>query len=299
MDVLTNHLYKVLGYAKNRIADHINTAGKCCKLKECKFSAAEMPDYNDRDIQYLYMIRYYVAYLCEYRYIYREILNFLMGSEASVLSLGAGCLLDLDGLHYAMFDTRTPKGVVDYTGIDIAEWEFKVKVQGIRNMAFNINVSELESSHLNKNVLMFSKSVIDIDERDFNILVKRMNQHNYRHRNLVLASVLSPRENEYYMDACKSRFRRVAEVFRSKGYTSDDTVDINSPFYGEQVYWAHIFEGARNPQFIVEYSKELSSLCPINQKNGHTCKTDCVSKLNRFPVMKADNFRYQILRMKR
>lgn len=299
MSILASHLYKVLKYAKHRIEDYINAAGKCCKLKECMFSAAEMPDYNDIDIQYLYIIRYYMAYLCEYRYIYGKILSSLKESEISVLSIGAGCLLDLDGLNYAMYDTGTPKGNVDYSGVDVADWKYKVIVQSIQNEAFKMNVSELEPFHLNKNVLMFSKSIIDINERDFDIFLKRMEQHNYRYKNMVLASVLSPRENEYCIDVCKLRFRRVAEVFRSKGYASNDTMGINAPFDGGNVYWAYIFDGARIPQFVVEYTKELSSLCPVNRRNGHTCKTDCTDKLNRFPVMKADNFRYQILRMKR
>ena len=76
-------------------ASDINEQTKLCQLKGLNFAAGCLPDYNNLQIQRLYLLRYSFAYGFEYSGIYSEVLARLHNPQkVCVVSIGCGNFLD-------------------------------------------------------------------------------------------------------------------------------------------------------------------------------------------------------------
>lgn len=125
-------------------------------------------NYNDVSHQDAYVLRYAYAYTFEYYNMYRYILKFLgKKNRIKVLSFGAGSLVDACGLDMAARDLRVSG--VEYTGVEIANWERRVKTfanikvnniqERFRDFVNNREISEFD-------VIVFPKSLRDIVHSD-------------------------------------------------------------------------------------------------------------------------------------
>lgn len=66
-----------------------------CKFKELNFEAGALPDYEDINIQQLYLLRYAFAYAFEYSRMYLDVLSQMDGVNGiSVTSVGCGSMID-------------------------------------------------------------------------------------------------------------------------------------------------------------------------------------------------------------
>ena len=62
-----------------------------CKFKELNFEAGALPDYEDINIQQLYLLRYAFAYAFEYSRMYLDVLSQMDDvNNISVTSVGCG-----------------------------------------------------------------------------------------------------------------------------------------------------------------------------------------------------------------
>ena len=68
-------------------ASDINEQTKLCQLKGLNFAAGCLPDYNNLQIQRLYLLRYSFAYGFEYSGIYSEVLSRLFHNLSVYLSV--------------------------------------------------------------------------------------------------------------------------------------------------------------------------------------------------------------------
>ena len=60
-----------------------------CKFKELKFEAGELPDYEDINIQQLYLLRYAFAYAFEYSRMYSDVLSQMNDANSiTITSVG-------------------------------------------------------------------------------------------------------------------------------------------------------------------------------------------------------------------
>ncbi len=50
--------------------EYVKSQGKLCDLLDAHFDAGNIPDYSDKHIQQLYLLRYAYAYAFEYKHIY-------------------------------------------------------------------------------------------------------------------------------------------------------------------------------------------------------------------------------------
>ena len=53
-------------------------------------------------ITQLYILRYYPAYLCEYKYLYKKIISTKLLAKYNILSIGCGCCVDYHGAYLAL-----------------------------------------------------------------------------------------------------------------------------------------------------------------------------------------------------
>ncbi len=74
-----------------------------CKFKELNFEAGALPDYEDINIQQLYLLRYAFAYAFEYSRMYLDVLSQMDDvNNISVTSVGCGSMIDYWSLVHAL-----------------------------------------------------------------------------------------------------------------------------------------------------------------------------------------------------
>lgn len=106
-------------------ASDINEQTKLCQLKGLNFAAGCLPDYNNLQIQRLYLLRYSFAYGFEYSGIYSEVLARLHNPQkVCVVSIGCGNFLDYWSLVQSI-EKKNLECEVRYVGIDEIDWNYK------------------------------------------------------------------------------------------------------------------------------------------------------------------------------
>lgn len=89
-----------------------------CKFKELNFEAGALPDYEDINIQQLYLLRYAFAYAFEYSRMYLDVLSQMDGVNGiSVTSVGCGSMIDYWSLVHALEMKRKIDCSIRYVGM--------------------------------------------------------------------------------------------------------------------------------------------------------------------------------------
>ena len=98
-----------------------------CKFKELNFEAGALPDYEDINIQQLYLLRYAFAYAFEYSRMYLDVLSQMDGVNGiSVTSVGCGSMIDYWALVHALEMKNKLDCGIRYVGIDKIDWNYKI-----------------------------------------------------------------------------------------------------------------------------------------------------------------------------
>ena len=99
-----------------------------CKFKKLNFEAGSLPDYEDINIQQLYLLRYAFAYAFEYSRMYRDVLDKMDDvNNISVTSVGCGSMIDYWSLVHALEMKRKIDCSIRYVGIDKIDWNYKIR----------------------------------------------------------------------------------------------------------------------------------------------------------------------------
>lgn len=97
-----------------------------CKFKELNFEAGAFPDYEDINIQQLYLLRYAFAYAFEYSRMYLDVLSQMDDvNNISVTSVGCGSMIDYWSLVHALEMKSKMDCSIRYVGIDIIDWNYQ------------------------------------------------------------------------------------------------------------------------------------------------------------------------------
>lgn len=88
-------------------------------------------DYDTEDSQAYYLLRFLYGYAYEYKCMYRDLLAAWRpgGPVLSAVSIGCGNLVDYWGLRAALNQEGLRELPVDYTGIDLADWSERLRIQ--------------------------------------------------------------------------------------------------------------------------------------------------------------------------
>lgn len=98
-----------------------------CKFKELNFEAGALPDYEDINIQQLYLLRYAFAYAFEYSRMYLDVLSQMDDvNSISVTSVGCGSMIDYWSLVHALEIKHKLDCSIRYVGIDKIDWNYKI-----------------------------------------------------------------------------------------------------------------------------------------------------------------------------
>lgn len=267
------------------LANNIN--GKClCDLKTIRFDNANSPDYTKEEIQQLYLLRYYPAYLCEYYYLYKQVVATRKLNKLSILSIGCGCCVDYHGAYLAK--ERDFKDI-SYCGVDIIDWDYK---ESLGNPNFKIiitSIRDFEIPEVNDyNIIIFPKSISEFDNESFDSFLDIMSKSEFAQNDIFIIS--SSMNIGFQHD--ESRYKRVLEVLIAKGFeneTYNPTKEIKN-----KGWLGFLVSGFNYPDEIKSFIESLASKCQKFIANNKNCEPNCQEQLNKSPILNARNISFQI-----
>lgn len=145
-----------------------------CKFKELNFEAGALPDYEDINIQQLYLLRYAFAYAFEYSRMYLDVLSQMDGVNGiSVTSVGCGSMIDYWSLVHALEMKRKIDCSIRYVGIDKIDWSYKIPKRQNDEVHYLIgNAADVfaHNSQFISNVYFFPKSISEFSDGELNAI---------------------------------------------------------------------------------------------------------------------------------
>ena len=197
-----------------------------CTLKRFSFQGS-FPIYGDPLHRNFYFLKYAVAYIIEYREMYRRILasgRLRKTPSPVVLSIGCGAMLDLVGLTYEL---REREGFADpvYCGVDLVDWQCRDTKLVPDQSLMNIDIGRFSAlkGHLPPiDILFFPKSISEIPEKALDAFVDGLDSSDLAERAVVAVSKRGRASED--RDAARHFCRRLCEKLGYVAVCTDDTV---------------------------------------------------------------------------
>lgn len=145
-----------------------------CKFKELNFEAGALPDYEDINIQQLYLLRYAFAYAFEYSRMYLDVLSQMDGVNGiSVTSVGCGSMIDYWALVHALEMKNKLDCGIRYVGIDKIDWNYKIPERQSDEVYYLIgNAADFftGNSQFISDVYFFPKSISEFSDSELDAM---------------------------------------------------------------------------------------------------------------------------------
>ena len=271
-----------------------------CDLKALTFEATCLPDYNNIQIQRLYLLRYAFAYGFEYSHIYSEALARLHNpNQVAVASIGCGNFIDYWSLIKTIEEKKKIDCTVRYVGIDEIDWNYKVEKRLQDNVTFKrgnaVQFFEKCTSFIS-DIYFFPKSISEFSSDEITIIANNLKSKPIEKDKIIFC--FSIRTNEYSRTRDMDKTRRIKAALESNGYRQTNTEDVSWSFKENKgiISYAHDF---LYPQDAYDYVVSLNEKCNRYIEMGSNCEDECKNYLNRKPTTKTGNITYQIMDFER
>lgn len=287
---------RYLTFVYNRLKDYIEKGGDIRKLKGVSFQGVDHIDYDDKQVQELYILRYVYSYAFEYKMMFSEILSRFEGAEKlSILSLGCGPLPDYWGLGaaYAEDYNGIDRDNIQYTGVDLIDWNYKdfssIKIaRSFVQMDFIEFVKNNDISDVN--VVFFPKSICEIPMEKMDQLCSALSSGLKKNKIALGVSL----RNIYDVD----RIQMIADAMAKKGYISSEIIDNKDYSITDEEGNITDYQPIQRldndfnyPPFILNYLKTLSDKVTDSTDE----EAEELKGLNRNPITKTKYIQYKIV----
>lgn len=288
---MNNYLHNIYKILKDEFCD-----GKhdICLLKDLNFIDDNLPNYDNEYLQALYLLRYANAYTFEYASMF-EALDW-NENTLSILSIGCGEKLDyLAACHWV--DASNHSNIkINYTGVDLVEWSdrFSVPIREADTVIFkNQDIIDYLNSQksIDADLVIFPKSISEFNKDQFNMLCDTLCKKNSskKHFNIFASLRFAPSDG-YEHDLDKVLLLKQALEYNSFKCIDDGVLYYNNEKMAKKNYFE--FDNYFSyPSEIIEFIINLESCCFKKEK---TCKEDCKSVLNRYPLLSCTDMRNYI-----
>lgn len=257
-----------------------------CTLKTIRYNQGYSPDYTKKEIQNLYLLRYYPAYLCEYKFLYKDILRTKKVDKLSILAVGCGCCVDY---HGAFLAKGRDFSEISYSGIDLIEWDC---LDSFGNPNFNIIINDIKNVEFpkknNYNVIMFPKSISEFDDESFESFLNALMKSKFTQDIVFLVS--SVMNKGFIFDS--KRYEKVVEFLKGIGYVCKNynpTQEIKTKGGLNQLDSQFDY-----PNDIKDYIISLSNCCKKFKTSKTNCYFDCKTQLNKWSILRTEYISFQI-----
>lgn len=271
-----------------------------CQLKSLTFAGGYLPNYNNIQIQRLYLLRYAFAYGFEYSEIYLQALTMLNNpSRVSVVSIGCGTFIDYWSLVQTIEKTKKINCKIEYVGIDEIDWNYKFDKRNIDEVYFEeCNAIDFFNgiSQLSFDIYFFPKSISEFTYDELNIMARNLEEKPILKDKIILC--FSLRADDGSRERDMGRTQKIIDALRKNGF------ERIRPDYGYTYFTENKGIITYNtdyiyPQQVYDYVTSLNNKCRRYIQNGTNCEQDCISYLNRRPTMKTGNIYFQIIELER
>ena len=246
------------------------------KLCELNYTDGNIPEYKDIGIQMLYLFRYMYAYSFEYREMYETLfLENNYENEVRVLSLGCGNYMDYWGLVH----TKNVPKRVQYTGVDIINWEYKFQKREQDEISFencDIFYYLKNCKNINYDIVTIPKSMSEVF--DFTPLSDTLKLIALKNGKVHL--LISFRPNDDDTD-------KIKKIFEELNKDSNLTLKKIDSKFSDKTKYPQSFIGNYGHYIpLVEcqaFEKELEKKCSEIKSKNKCINNNCVG-LNRSPL---------------
>jgi hypothetical protein len=177
-----------------------------CDLKDLTFESNHLPDYNNIQIQRLYLLRYAFSYGFEYSHIYAKALARLDNPDnVAVASIGCGNFLDYWALVKAV-EKREQDEVYFKEGNVVKFFE--------------------ENEEFISDIYFFPKSISEFGKEEMKIIVD-----NFKSKPIIKDKIIlcfSIRANEYSRDRDMSKTKQIVKALEENGYMQNNEKNVIS-----------------------------------------------------------------------
>lgn len=273
---------------------YIDATGDVCKLREVTYEAGNVPDYEDIQVQELYILKYTFSYAFEYMSMYSEILDFFNGAQTlKILSLGCGTMTDywslIQALNKTDFEIR-PRDI-HYTGVDRINWSHKFPNRLHLPYRFEQQdmIEYIERTDISDtNIFFFPKSICEIPDMDGFCSV--LSNCGLNQSKIVLG--VSLRDQDHNREEDMMRTDRMIQAICHNGYRIiNDSNNTAYEYLGIRKYDTSFLypEGAK------EYILSLYEKCTESE----SCDDDCELIEIRQPITTTSYILYRIILFER
>ena len=293
---MTEYLESIYTDLKNEI-----DKGKClCELKGLTFESDCIPNYNNIQIQRLYLLRYAFAYGFEYSHIYSEVLEKLHNpNHISVASIGCGAFLDYWSLIQAIEEKKKINCTVRYIGMDKANWNYKIGKREQDELIFKegnaIQFFETNKEFIS-DVYFFPKSISEFNDSEIEVIVKNLKSKPMIKDKIIFCFSLRAYEDNRVKDMAKTQ--QIIRALEENGYKQKNQNNVCWKFTENKgISWYN--NNYWYPSEAYDYVISLNEKCNKYIETGVNCKYSCEQYLNRKPTTKTGNIYYQIIDLER
>ncbi|GAA6406705.1 hypothetical protein K040078D81_08220 [Blautia hominis] len=278
-------------------SQYVDEENELCILKTLNYQKGMTPDYNDIHIQQLYLLRYAFSYAFEYKSMFGTLFaREKYVDSINVASIGCGSMIDYWALVGALEEFGVKDCKIIYRGVDCIDWNYKIEQRIQDKIKFKeTNVTSIFAGEgeLISDVYIFPKSISEFSDEEFKIVctgfeTKKMVKDNVH----VLISI---RSDEGSMDRDMDRSGKIISAMSKNGFYTKDKPTKYIQFVDEGKGIKGLDYKFEYPDRAIELIKTLNEQCRKFVENSENCVEECKKYLNRWPVLRAKNIKYQIL----
>lgn len=271
-----------------------------CKFKELNFEAGALPDYEDINIQQLYLLRYAFAYAFEYSRMYLDVLSQMDDVDSiSVTSVGCGSMIDYWSLVHALEIKHKLDCSIRYVGIDKIDWNYKIPERQNDEVHYLIgNAADFFTcnSQFVSDVYFFPKSISEFSDSELNAMSNSFSSKNIQKDRFFVC--ISLREDQGSMDRDIQKTKRLIEAIRKNGFCTKWPYD-QYIYYDRNDGIALFDNDFQYPSEALEFVTNLNVECANYKIQEENCQSNCKKYLSRWPILKVGHIRYQVIMFER
>lgn len=249
------------------------------------------PHYNSANMQLLYIIRYFYAYIMEYKHLFQ----YVRLDSFNVLSIGCGAYIDLLGLYL----NNNQDKCVKYTGVDPAVWNYASLIKDFLPSSYEINhlVQDFDSfmrtsegiAHLREaNVIVFPKSIEYLETSLWESYIKQS-----EFQSPIIYLVMNAMDCDYQKDKNKIDF--LSRLLKEKGYGEKYVLEKRTLI---PQYYVEFSDSPKYPKDMFDaWVPQLYTQCILSKDCEK--KKDCYLYNFNSPMIKTDSFQYKIYRLEK
>ncbi len=280
-------------------SDYVDDNNGLCHLQDLSYNYGNIPDYNDINLQQLYLLRYTFSYAFEYKYMFQSFFKKEeIGDKIRMTSFGCGNMIDYWAAAECLEDIDSDCKII-YEGLDLIDWNYKIKKR--RNDIVSFKQEDIsdwfnEIYELDSDIYIFPKSISEFSSDEFAKICEGF--ENLKIKKNKIHIFISARAEDENLNADIKRSVKLSRAIKNNGFASLSKENVYN-YFPEKCGIKKIFYDFDYPDGAKELLNNLYDKCNAYTEGNEMCDISCFDYLNRSPILTVGYVRYQILTFQR